>query len=168
MHWTRNRIIFSAKEYLEDFQLPFQDESFNHAVSFQVLEHHKKPESMISELARIVKKGGHILITCPFIYALHEEPNDFQRLTEYKLRELFEKNNCQIMRIKKQGSLFSAITMLFAEQLNAFAAKGRLHYFLAVIIYLPFLLFQYASLFLDKLVRPDKIFINYLILSRKE
>jgi len=155
------------EKYSKDLTLPFESESFDHAVSFQVLEHHPEPEIMIRELARIVKKDGLIMLSCPFIYALHEEPNDYQRLTEYKLRELFENNNCQIIRLKKQGSLFSTISMLINEQLNAFAAGSKFHYFLAVAVYFPFLLFQYLSLFLDKFVKSDKIFINYLILVKK-
>lgn len=155
------------EKYLEDLKLPFESGIFDNAVSFQVLEHHPEPEIMIRELARITKKDGLILITCPFIYALHEEPNDYQRLTEYKLRELFRKNSCLVIKIKKQGALFSTFSMLANEQLSAFAARSRSHYLLAVVAYLPLLLFQYLSLFLDKIAKSEKVFMNYIILAKK-
>lgn len=158
---------YFGEEYTKNLFLPFKNESFDNSVSFQVLEHHRDPELMIKEMARITKKGGLILLSCPFIYGLHEEPNDFQRFTKYKLKELFKKNNCEIVEIKEQGSLFSVISMLINEYLSSFAAKNKLYYFLAAVIYLPFLLFQYSSLFLDKFVKSDKIFINYIILAKK-
>lgn len=159
---------FFTEEYKKTFELPFSNESFDHAVSFQVLEHHPEPEKLISEMARVVKKGGYILITCPFIYALHEEPNDFQRLTHFKLKKVFEKNNCEVIRIKKQGSFFSAVSMLANEQLNHFAAKGRLNYLIAGLFYPLFLLFQYTGLLLDSFFQTEKIFINYAIIAQKK
>ncbi|MDI6777754.1 MAG: methyltransferase domain-containing protein [Patescibacteria group bacterium] len=158
---------FFDEKYSKEMTLPFENGSFDNTVSFQVLEHHRKPEVMIREMARVVKKEGLILLTCPFVYALHEEPNDFQRLTEYKLRELFEKNNCQIIRIKKQGGFFSAVSMLANEQLNYFAAKNRINYLLACVIYPLFLLLQYTSILVDVFFRSEKVFINYIVLAKK-
>lgn len=158
---------FFDDEYKKTHTLPFENDSFDHTVSFQVLEHHPEPEILISEMARITKRDGFVLITCPFIYALHEEPNDFQRLTEYKLKNLFEKNNCEIIEIKKQGSFFSAVSMLANEQLNYFAARGRFNYFIAAIFYPLFLIHQYTSILMDAFFRSEKVFINYAILVRK-
>jgi SAM-dependent methyltransferase len=158
---------FFDEKYSKDLTLPFSNESFDHSVSFQVLEHHKYPEKMISEIARITKKGGLILISFPFLYGLHEEPNDFQRYTKYKLKDLFEKNNCEIIESKEEGSLPSVISMLISEHISSFAAKDKLCYFLAAVSYPPFLLLQYLSLFSDKLFKSKKIFINYMILARK-
>jgi SAM-dependent methyltransferase len=160
--------FYFDEKYSKDLRLPFENENFDHAVSFQVLEHHKKPELMISEMARVIKSGGLILLSCPFIYALHEEPHDYQRFTEYKLRILFRESDCKVIEIKKQGSWFSVSSTLANEQLSAFAAKGTSKYFLAAVIYLPFFLFQYLSLFLDKIVKSDKVFINYIILAKKK
>jgi SAM-dependent methyltransferase len=159
---------FFDEDYKNSLKLPFSDEQFDHAVSFQVLEHHENPEFMVEEITRITKKNGLILLTCPFIGGLHEEPHDFQRLTKYKLARLFEKNNCEILKIKEQGSLFSAISMLLNEQLNHFAAKNKINYCVAIFIYVPLLLFQYICLILDIFIKSKIIFINYLVLARKQ
>jgi len=159
---------YFEEDYPNDFALPFETERFDHCVSFQVLEHHKAPEKMISEMARVVKKRGLILLSCPFIYGLHEEPGDFQRFTEYKLSELFKANSCRIVKVKKQGSIFSVFSTLISEYLNTFAAKNKPCYFLAGIMYIPFLFFQYLSMLLDKIFESDKIFINYIILAEKK
>jgi SAM-dependent methyltransferase len=173
-NYSKNKDIAGGKpdfyfdeKYPKDFRLPFENGSFRHAVSFQVLEHHKKPELMISEMARVAGKGGLILISCPFVYALHEEPNDFQRLTHHKLKDIFEKNNCAVVEVKKQGGFFSAVSMLANEQLNFFAAKSGPNYFIAFVCYPFFLIFQYFSLLADLFIKPKAVFPNYLILAKK-
>ena len=123
---------------------------------------------MVGEMVRVVKPGGYILLTCPFLGGLHEEPNDYQRITKYGLVEMFKKNNCKVVRIIAQGSIFSTISMLFNEQLNSFAAEGKLKYAIAVIIYIPLFFFQYLSLLLDLIFKSKTIFFNQLILARKE
>lgn len=163
-----NPDLHFSHDYLKTSTLNFDDESFDHTVSFQVMEHHKNPAKMISEMARITKKGGYIMISVPFLAGLHEEPNDYQRFTKYGLIELFKRNNCRVVKIKEQGSLFSTISLLLNENLNNFAGRNKLAYIVSAIIYLPFLVFEYLSLILDKIFKSDKIYFNYLILAEKK
>lgn len=160
--------LYFKNDYLKTLTLNLSDESFDHAVSFQVFEHHRDPYKMISEIARITKRGGYIMISAPFLAGMHEEPNDYQRFTKYGLIELFKRNNCRIVEIREQGSLFSTISMLLNEHLNNFAARNKFCYFLGALVYLPFLLFSYLSLFLDQIFKSNKIFFNYLILAKKK
>lgn len=159
---------YFTDDYLNTLILPYKNESFDNVVAFQVLEHHKNPTKMISEVVRIVKPGGYILITLPFLGGLHEEPHDYHRFTRYGLIELFSRSNCEIVKIKEQGSIFSTVSMLFNESLNSFASHSKITYVVSVVIYLPFLIFQYLSLFLDRMFPSKKIFFNYLILAKKK
>lgn len=160
--------VFFDKKYKKDYSLSFKDKSFDNAISIQVIEHHVEPEKMISEMVRVVKPGGLILIAGPFICGLHEEPNDFQRITKYGIINLFKKNKCRVVEFKKQGSLFSTISMLCNEYLNNFAAKSKLHYAMGIVIYPPFFIFQYASLLLDKIFKSDIIYFNYVLVAKKQ
>jgi len=45
-----------------DNRLPFKDTSFDAAVSAAVIEHTMEPEGFLSEIARVVRPGGHIVI----------------------------------------------------------------------------------------------------------
>ena len=157
-----------TKEYTASLQLPFPNKKFSNSVAFQVLEHHPQAEKLSKEMVRITKKKGKIIITAPFIWALHELPHDYFRFTEYGLRELFEKNNCKIIKITKQGSLFSVISMLLNEELNNFASKGKLYYVISIIIYAPFLLYQYCCLILDQLYKSKYVHLNYLVSAEKK
>ena len=159
---------FFSDEYVKTLTLPFRNESFDNVVAFQVLEHHPNPQKLICEIFRVVKNKGYILLTAPFLGGIHEEPHDYQRFTKYGLIELFKSHKCEILEIKEQGALFSTISMFLNEYLDNFAAKNKLFYFISVLIYLPFLLFTYVSLLLDKIFKSDKIFLNYLILIKKQ
>lgn len=45
--------------------LPFRDSTFDNVLSFETVEHMPNPKKFISELARVTKKGGEVLITTP-------------------------------------------------------------------------------------------------------
>ena len=46
-------------------QLPFDDAGFDIACCLEVIEHVADPHACLRELARIVRAGGHVLLTCP-------------------------------------------------------------------------------------------------------
>jgi SAM-dependent methyltransferase len=46
-------------------QLPFADASFDVAISFETVEHITEQEAFLAELARVVKPGGLLLLSCP-------------------------------------------------------------------------------------------------------
>src|ERR1700751_1844703 len=57
----------SGIEYLvSDAQrLPFDDASFDVVCCLEVIEHVTDPRACLRELARIVRGGGHVVLTCP-------------------------------------------------------------------------------------------------------
>jgi 2-polyprenyl-3-methyl-5-hydroxy-6-metoxy-1,4-benzoquinol methylase len=65
---TRERLNADvAVEYIvADVQmLPFDDASFDVACCIEVIEHVADPRVCLRELARIVRAGGHVVLTCP-------------------------------------------------------------------------------------------------------
>jgi SAM-dependent methyltransferase len=153
--------IFLGKDFLKNYKLPFDNNSFDSTVSFQVLEHHIDPKMMIAEMARVTKPGGYILLTAPFLGGLHEEPHDYQRLTKYGIKVLLENNKYKKV-FKEQGSLFSTISLLFNEYLTSYMFHRNLKRYLCITIYPIFLLFSYLSFILDKFIKSNKIFLTIL------
>ncbi|CAB4865965.1 unannotated protein [freshwater metagenome] len=68
--------------------LPVEDGSFDAVICTEVLEHVARPRRALRELGRVLAGGGRIHITVPFVWALHEEPYDFQRFTAHGLEQL--------------------------------------------------------------------------------
>lgn len=157
---------YFPKDYGKNFKIPFPDESIDHLVTFQVLEHHQDPEKMFTEIFRVVKKGGLVLITVPFLGGIHGEPGDFQRFTRYGLKVRAEKYG-QIMELKGQGSVASVISTFFGEALVRFTSHSRIHYILGIIIFPPFLVYSYLAFLLDKIFPSRHILLNYLLVVRK-
>ncbi|MDM8561059.1 class I SAM-dependent methyltransferase [Candidatus Parabeggiatoa sp. HSG14] len=71
--------------------LPFADNSMDTVLLLDVLEHLPHPKDCISEIARVLKPTGLLVLQVPFIYPIHDAPLDFQRWTQYGLEQLVSK-----------------------------------------------------------------------------
>jgi SAM-dependent methyltransferase len=70
--------------------LPFADGCFDSVVASQVLEHLHSPWVAARELGRVLRPGGALVVSVPFMFMVHAAPHDFFRFTEFGLRRLFE------------------------------------------------------------------------------
>ena len=86
--------------------LPFQDASIDTVVILEVLEHLRRPQAALGEIARVVRPGGRVLLSMPFLYPIHDAPHDYQRYTAHGLvREL---DNAGLRIEQMQMSMCSA------------------------------------------------------------
>jgi len=70
-------------------QLPFIDSCLDGVWLCAVMEHLNRPFIVSNEVCRILKPGGFVLVTVPFIYPHHGAPHDFFRYTLDGLRSVF-------------------------------------------------------------------------------
>jgi len=85
-------------------RLPFADRSFDVVLCSEVLEHVEDPDGAFGEMLRVMKEGGHLIVTTPFLYPLHEEPNDFVRLTPHKLASMARENGVETVEAVRAGN----------------------------------------------------------------
>lgn len=71
---------------------PFNTGSFDLVVLANVIEHVYEYRQLVSRCASLLKPGGRLLITVPFLLKLHQEPVDYHRYTHYALLQLAEEN----------------------------------------------------------------------------
>lgn len=91
-------------DVLADAQsLPFADESFDVVVAFDLLEHVQVPLQAVCEMRRALKHGGVLLVQVPFLYPLHDLPDDHQRWTEPGLRQLAGRAGLQVTSLQHHG-----------------------------------------------------------------
>lgn len=69
---------------------PIEDGSIDCVVCTQVLEHVEHRPHFLSELARVMRPGGTLLFTVPFLIMAHGLPYDYARFTVGGVRSLFE------------------------------------------------------------------------------
>ena len=84
-------------------KLPFKDESFDTVKATELFEHVDNYEKGFSECVRVLKKRGHLIISSPFMYPLHPDPNDYQRVGREKWESLAKINKLKIEIFEEQG-----------------------------------------------------------------
>jgi len=68
--------------------LPFPDDLFQRVECDAVLEHVRRPEQVMAEIARVLAPGGYLHLVTPFCHPFHEYPKDYRRYTLDGLKEL--------------------------------------------------------------------------------
>jgi SAM-dependent methyltransferase len=79
----------SAAIHFDGRSISAPDESFDHFICTEVLEHAEDPEALVAEMHRILKKGGTGLVTVPWSARYHYIPFDYHRFTPSALEKLF-------------------------------------------------------------------------------
>jgi SAM-dependent methyltransferase len=97
-------------------RLPFENETFDTVLSVQVLEHTPRPTELILEMARVLREGGRLIMTVPFSFRLHEEPNDYLRFSPHILRDMCEGAGLKVEEMIPRGSLWTVL----AHKLNSY------------------------------------------------
>lgn len=94
-------------------ELPFGDDSFDLAGTLRTLHHVARPELVVAELARVTRRGGHVLVVdqiAPVDPLEALELDRFERardasharlLPEIDLRHLFEANALTLVRMER-------------------------------------------------------------------
>ena len=86
-HYTTARTFYDSRPDLfgDACQLPLSGDSMDGVMIFEVLEHVPDPEAALSEIARVLRAKGVLLLSVPFLYPIHNAPFDFHRFTEHAL-----------------------------------------------------------------------------------
>jgi len=108
-----------ADHHYDGITFPFADASFDSVLCNQVLEHVFNPDEFIREIVRVLKPGGKLLLTVPFVWDEHEQPYDYARYSSFGLRSLLGKQGLKIVNHIKIGSDASIIFQL----VNAYLFK---------------------------------------------
>lgn len=82
--------------YADARSLPFPDESIDHALLLDVIEHIPEPDRCLAELARTMKRGATLTIQVPFLYPVHDAPLDFHRWTRFGLARAAERHGFRV------------------------------------------------------------------------
>lgn len=85
--------------YGSAIEVPLLDESVDTVLMTAVLEHLEQPLESVIEVSRILKPGGHLILTAPLFWHLHEQPRDFFRYTSYGLEHLFVTAGLEIVEL---------------------------------------------------------------------
>lgn len=158
-----------APDFFYDGQtLPFPDNSFDGALCTQVLEHVANPAALLDEIHRILKPGGRLVLSAPFLWEEHEEPYDFFRFSSFGIRELLRRCNFgEVVMQKTTGSLETLAQVMSVYVVTNLSLPirgwGR---GLSLIICCPI---QVGGLLLQRLLPDQKrLFLDSVIVARRK
>lgn len=91
-------------------KLEIIDNSFDGVVCLNVLEHVFDSCNVVSETYRVLKPGGSLVLSTPFIFNVHGSPNDYFRFTDSALKKMLVLQGYEQINIKTIGlGLFSVL-----------------------------------------------------------
>jgi len=135
--------------------LPLAGESFDTVLCTQVLEHVPEPMDVLREARRVLRPGGHLVLTAPQYNALHGEPQDFYRYTKYGLDHMARRAGYTVKVIEPIGgflSLFTFVTTIHCAPLRLWPVHG---------------LWQWMGWKLDGMFSRPKDCIGYLLVAAR-
>jgi SAM-dependent methyltransferase len=97
--------------------LPFMDQSFDTVLCLELLEHVPQPDRCLAEIARTLRPGGALLVTVPFVAALHALPYDYWRYTPAGLTELLARHGLKVESLVPRGNVASAAASMTSQYL---------------------------------------------------
>lgn len=147
--------------------LPFPEKSFDGVISTQVLEHVSDPRNLLAEMYRVIKPGGGLVLSLPFVWPEHEEPYDFLRFTSFGITELLRQSGFDVESIVKDTGAIEALAValnvyIIHNLVPPIRGFGRL---VALGICFPI---QFVALILQRAL-PDngQFYLNLVIRARK-
>lgn len=97
-------------------RVPFASGCFDFILCTETLEHVARPAAVLGELRRVLKPGGTLAISVPFLHPVHQAPHDYFRYTPYGLRHLLGEAGFGAVEISASGGYFTHL----ADQLSDF------------------------------------------------
>ena len=101
--------------------LPMEDGSVEAILSSQVIEHLPDPEKSIAEAARVLKPGGLLFLSYPYLYPIHAAPWDFARLSQYAMDRMLAAHGLELVHRRTLGGfwyLLGAVTPMYIGSLS--------------------------------------------------
>lgn len=149
-------------------QLPFKDDSIDATVSESLLEHVPDASLVAKEMIRVVRPGGYIYVSAPFIHPYHASPDDFNRWTISGLKHMF--SDLEIIKAGVRSGPWSALLMFMAYWLGVIFSFGskKVAPFLAHIFMLILGPLKYLDYFFMKIPGSEAVATHLYILGRKK
>jgi SAM-dependent methyltransferase len=105
--------------------MPIESESFECAFGTEVLEHCPNPEVVMKEVHRVLKPGGVFFFTVPFLWNLHEVPNDEYRYTPFSLERHLKNSGFTDITIKATGGWHASMAQMLGLWVRRSSMSSR-------------------------------------------
>jgi len=153
--------------------LPLHCECADTVLATEVMEHLPRPDDFLSEIWRILRAGGVLILSVPFLEPIHEEPRDFLRFTPYGIRSLLERHGFDVLTLTARGGWWSVVIGSFVNQTlyewgNPLDASGGRRRRLLGSLVLPICAAaQFSGYMLDRAIASRRYTLGYVAVARR-
>lgn len=112
----------TAEVYYDGVNFPLGNAEFDGVLCSQVFEHVFTPRQFLAEIHRVLRPGGVLVLTVPFVWDEHEQPHDFARYSSFGLRSVLQEAGFEIVAQRKTLADIRVLFQLF----NAYLYKVTL------------------------------------------
>ena len=95
--------------YYDGKKLPYEDGSFDYVLCTEVLEHVPDPFAFLTDLQRVLRQDGTLILTVPWSARLHHLPYDYGRFTRFGLAALLHATGFTHVTIEERGNDITVI-----------------------------------------------------------
>lgn len=106
--------------------LPFDNDAYDTVFCCSVLEHLIDFSQALSEMHRILKPGGRLILSVPFLFYRHGDPHDYFRFTSYAIRHLAKAHGYELAVLRPTGGLAELVVNPVSMALSSALWKLRL------------------------------------------
>lgn len=119
-------------------QLP--SAAFDAVVCAEVLEHVTDPPAAVGHLHRVLKDGGQLFLSTPYLFPTHDAPHDHFRYTEFGLRGLLA--DFEITALDCKTTWWETVVLLCWRQMWLRDRAAKFAVWLLTVLLSPILLFM--------------------------
>ncbi len=92
--------------------IPLDDGSVDFALATEVFEHCPEPELVMREALRVLKPGGPLFFTLPFLWPLHNVPYDEYRYTPFAIERHLRNSGFGQIKLKALGGWDASLAQM--------------------------------------------------------
>jgi SAM-dependent methyltransferase len=108
-------------------RIPLKDGAVDSVLLTEVLEHCPKPGEVLKEIARVLRPGGFLFLTVPFIWPIHTVPHDEYRFTPFALRRILEHAGFPDAKIAATGGRHAVLALTLGLWVRRRPLTSRRH-----------------------------------------
>jgi SAM-dependent methyltransferase len=104
--------------------IPMDNASADCVIATEVFEHCPQPEVVMKEILRVLKPGGFMYFTVPFLWPLHCSPYDEYRYTPFALKRHLTNSGFTSINIRASGGWDAAMGQMIGLWIRRRSARG--------------------------------------------